>query len=275
MRRTEGAVICSRCGKLVSVAEERCPFCGAWRPGLFGFGPAIQRLFGNRFDFISLVVTACVALYVAALLLEPSAIFRVQLPFGILSPGNVALYRLGMTSGAVLRHFGWWWTLFTAIYLHGGLLHIFFNVMWIRNLAPAVDEIYGPARGFVLFTVAGAAGFLLSDFVSVDPTVGASGSIFGLLAALIVHGRRRGFKAHTGQLWQWAIVMFAMGFMIPSVNNYAHAGGFAGGWIAATLMRPTDESREGTGVRLLALALIVVTAAGFVLSFVRVGQLAG
>jgi len=275
MRRTEGAIICSRCGKLVSVAEERCPFCGAWRPGLFGFGPAIQRLFGSRFDFITLVIAACAGLYVLALLLEPSAIFQFQPPFGILSPGNLALYKLGMTSGPMLRHAGWWWTLLTAIYLHGGLLHIVFNVMWIRNLAPAVDEVYGPARGFVLFTLAGAAGFLLSDFASGNPTVGASGSIFGLLAALIVHGRRRGYAAHTGQLWRWAIVMFAMGFFMGGVNNFAHAGGFLGGWIAASIMRPSDEAREGTGIRLAALALVVATVAGFVLSFVRVGQLAG
>jgi hypothetical protein len=70
-------------------------------------------------------------------------------------------------------------------------------------------------------------------------------------------------------MWQWAIIMFAFGFMTPSVNNWAHAGGFAGGWVIAEGMRFADK-REGRAVQLLALALLLATAAGFVLSFVKV-----
>ena len=176
-----------------------------------------------------------------------------------------------MTGGfAWERH--WWWTLFTAIYLHGGLLHIFFNVMWIRNLAPAVDELYGPARGFVLFSLSGAAGFLLSNLLApASPSIGASGSIFGLLAALIVYHRRTGLSLGAARLWQWAIIMFVMGFVMSGVNSRAHAGGFAGGWITAHAMRPSDERRESPGC-ILALALLVLTLAGFVLSFVMVSR---
>src|SRR5512141_41353 len=124
MRKTTGSMICPSCGKLISVSEERCPFCGAWRPGLFGYAPAMQRLFGG-FDFPHLVVVACVALYVVAIALQPEAILSPPSLFAILSPGSRALYQLGMTGGPAWRN-GWWWTLFTAIYLHGGLLHIFF-----------------------------------------------------------------------------------------------------------------------------------------------------
>jgi len=87
---------------------------------------------------------------------------------------------------------GYWWTIFTAIYLHGGLLHILFNVLWIRQLGPAVEEIYGPARLVIIFTVAGAAGFVASNMFNVWFTVGASGSIFGLLGAIIAYARKRG-----------------------------------------------------------------------------------
>lgn len=269
MRQTQGSMICPNCGKLIGVSEEKCPFCGAWRPGLYGYTPMIQRLVGRRLDLISIIVIACVVLYVLALVLEPSAIFQPRGLFSILSPGNRALLQLGMTSRRVWE-MGWWWTIFTAIFLHGGVLHIFFNVMWIRNLGPPATEVYGPARAFIIFMIAGAVGFLLSNFASLSPSIGASGSIFGLLAALIVHGRRTGHTALTNQLWQWAILMFVMGFMMSGVNNWAHAGGFLGGWITATVMRPMQEKRESVAEQVLALGLLGLTAVGVVLSFVRV-----
>ena len=269
VRQTQGSMICPQCGKLIGVNEEKCPFCGAWRPGLFGYAPAIQRWFGRRLDLVALIVTSCVILYVAALVLQPEEIFQLHGFFSFLSPGSRALYQLGMTGGLAWRQ-GWWWTLLTAIYLHGGLLHIFFNLMWIRNLGPAVTEVYGPARAFVVFSIAGAVGFLLSNLASGAPSIGASGSIFGLLAALIVYGRRRGSTTMTAQLWQWAVVMFLMGFALTGVNNWAHAGGFAGGWVAAEAMRFDDEKRESLAVQLTALALLAMTAVGFVLSFLRV-----
>lgn len=268
-------MICPHCGKLIGIGEEKCPFCGAWRPGLYGYAPAIQRLFGRRLDLMTLIVTTCVILYVTSLVLQPEAILQMHGLLGILSPGSRALYQLGMTSGAAWRD-GMWWTILTAIYLHGGILHIFFNMWWVKSLGPSVTDTYGPARAFVIFSISGAVGFLVSDLVTAAPSIGASGSIFGLLAALIVYGRRRGGHVMSQQLWIWAVILFAFGFMMPGVNNWAHGGGFISGWLVARMMRFDDEKRESPLLQVLALALIVVTVAGFVLSFVRVtGMLVG
>ena len=277
MRQTQGSVVCADCGKLVGVNEPRCPYCGAWRPGLFGWGPVIRNLVGQRLDLVSLILGACITLYAVALLLEPDAIFAGGGLFSFLAPGSRALYQLGMTGGVAWEQ-GWWWTLLTANYLHGGVLHILFNMMWIRNLGPAASEVYGPARTFVLFNAAGAAGFLVSNLMTsmasplafASPTIGASGGIFGLLAALIVYGRKRGGRALETQLWQWAILLFVFGFIMRGVNNWAHGAGFAGGWIAAHLMGFIDEQRESSSMLIASLALIVLTAAGIVLSFVKV-----
>ena len=262
-------MICPSCNKLISVAEERCPFCGAWRPGMFGFAPQLQRLFGRGLDLPRVITIVCVALYVLSLALQPEAIFQSFGFFSILSPGTRALYQLGMTGGVAWGSH-WWWTVLTAIYLHGGLLHIFFNLMWVRDLGPQVVHVYGTARAFVIFSVAGAVGFLVSNVATGNPSIGASGSIFGLLAALIVFGRRRGVSTMTAQLYQWAIILFVMGFFMPSVNNWAHGGGFAGGWVAAESMRFGDERRESPAVKIVALVLLVATVAGFALSFVQV-----
>lgn len=270
MRKTTGSMLCPSCGKLIGVAEAECPFCGAKNPGLFGYAPAIQRLVGGRLDFPQLIAITCGAMYVASLVLQPEAIFDLRGGlFDLLSPGSRALWQLGMTGGLAWQA-GWWWTLLTAIFLHGSLLHVAFNVMWMLRLAPQVTSAFGPARGFVLFAFAGALGFLVSNLASGAPTVGASGSIFGLLAALIVYGRRTGQQLATREHWMLAIIMFAFGFIMSSTNNWAHAGGFAGGWIAASLMPASHEKREPMWTMLLALALLALTAAGFVLSFVNV-----
>jgi rhomboid protease GluP len=87
---------------------------------------------------------------------------------------------------------GRFWTLITAIYLHGSLLHIVFNLLWIRQLGPAVEELFGTSRLILIFTFSGVAGFIISNLVGIQFTIGASGSIFGLLGALIYYGRHCG-----------------------------------------------------------------------------------
>ena len=273
MRKTQGAMLCPSCRKLISVTVERCPFCGAKRPGLWGYGPALSQL-GARLDPVSLIPPVCIVLYVASLLLDIGAIFHLDGgAFGLLSPSGRALRTLGSTAPLDLL-IGRWWTMVTAIYLHGGLLHILFNVMWIRSLAPEVASAFGGARFFVIWTAAGVAGFLLSDGLPIlgvgggHASIGASGAIFGLMAALIVYGRRIGASLMTRQIWTWAIVIGLMGFLLPGVDNLAHIGGFGGGYLAATLFRSGLGRAEGTGTRALAIACFVITAAGFVLSIV-------
>ena len=156
------------------------------------------------------------------------------------------------------------------------MLHIFFNVLWIRDLGPVVTELYGPARAFVLFrSWAASAGSCCRTSMGGIPTLGASGSIFGLLGALIAYGRRHGSSMLSTQLWQWAIVLFVMGLVLPAVNNWAHVGGFAGGWLTAQVLSASHERRESSGVALLALALMGITAAGVALSFYNVTKLLG
>src|SRR5688500_9422165 len=153
MRRTQGAMLCPRCSKLISVSARECPFCGARRPGLWGFGPALSKLFGGRLDPVSLIPLICITMYIIALGLDVRAALDFRNTFfGLLSPSSGALRALGMTSSTDLAT-GRWWTLLTAIYLHGGLLHILFNVLWIRDLGPAVQNQYGPARFFVIWTI--------------------------------------------------------------------------------------------------------------------------
>lgn len=267
MRKRTGAVVCPGCGRLVDVNEPVCPYCGRTSPGMFGYGPALQRLLG-RFDLSYGLIAGCAALYVLALAIDPRYIFRMVGMFDILAPSSSALAVLGMTGGFAMQQ-GRWWTIVTAVFLHGSLLHLLFNMVFLRQYLPNVVALYGQARAWVIFVVAGTIGFAVSNLAAGVPTIGASGALFGLLAALIVYGRRTHQHAVANQLWMSAAVMFGFGFLMPSVNNWAHAGGFAGGFVAAEALSFSGrrESRLLLGLA-WGSALLVVTA--FALQLVRI-----
>lgn len=260
-------MVCSRCERLVGINEPKCPHCGAWQPGMFGYAPALHRAFGGQLDLTNAITVFCAALYLVSLALDPAALLRMRGLFDFLSPSGRALFQLGMTGGYAWAA-GQWWTLCTATFLHGSLLHILFNMAIMRMYLPNVVDLFGVPRAFVIFMAGGVGGFVVSNVITGHPTIGASGAIFGLLGALISYGRRTGQSQVTNQLWMSAIFMFIMGFMMSaSVNNWAHAGGFAAGYGATALLATTGR-REGPGLLLLAGGLTLVTLAGFVLSFI-------
>ncbi|MEW6749793.1 MAG: rhomboid family intramembrane serine protease [Candidatus Latescibacterota bacterium] len=259
------AILCPRCGKLISSNAPECPFCGKQRPGMWGLATGLRRL-GLRSDFPRLIMWVCIGVYVLALASDPAALFQVRGMMGLLAPSRDASVMFGMT-GSLLLQAGHWWTVVTAIYLHGNLLHIFFNMMWVRQLGPVVEDLFGPYRLFVIFTVAGAAGFLLSAAMGHAFTLGASGSIFGLLAAAIAYGRRTGAHLFTRQFLQWAVVLFIFGLVFRGVDNWAHAGGFAGGYAMAFLYG-LRSGNEGLGSYLLAALCLLLTVSAFALQAV-------
>jgi len=263
-RKTSGAILCPSCGRLTNADAPACLVCGRRNPGMWGFAGPLRALFRRR-SFVDVVSVACVILYVMSLVFDPQAALQPRGYLNVFSPSLAALRALGAT-GAVPWQEGQWWTLFTAIYLHGGLLHILFNVLWIRQLGPAVEELYGPSRLVIVFTVAGAAGFVASNLLVYDFTIGASGSIFGLLGALVAFGQKRGgtFGAMVlRQYGQWAVVLFVLGFLMPGVNNIAHAGGFVGGFAAGLMLALAEHRSETAFDQLLAAAAIGVTLLGF------------
>jgi len=267
LRKTSGSSLCYACGKLNRVDASVCFYCGRRNPGLWGFGPWLGRIAG-RLDFARIVTIVCVATYAATLLLDPAAAMRPRGMFNLLSPSGAALLALGMT-GAYPWQLGSWWTLLTAIYLHGSLLHILFNLLWIHQLAPAVEQVYGRSRLVLIFTGGGVLGFVLSNWAGIGTTIGASGAVFGLLGAMAAYGRSRG--GHFGvavfrQYWQWALVLFVMGFLMPGVNNFAHAGGFVGGYLTGTIAGHGDFRPERGLHRAAAAATVALTALAFALA---------
>ena len=258
-RQRTGSVVCSSCGSLVGVNDDRCYTCGRRNPGLWGFAPLL-RAFSNTTSFIDLIVYGCSILYVASLLatlLLGQSIVGGGL-FGLLAPSRAIAFAFGASGADPIFRLGMWWTLLSAGWLHGSALHILFNMMWVRQLGPVVGDIYGSARMVIIYTIAGIVGFLLSSLAGqymtfvplpflrgADLTLGASAPIFGLLGALVHYGRRGGSSLVGGQAMQYAVILFVYGLIWPGggIDNYAHAGGFVGGYLASLWLDPLKPER--------------------------------
>ena len=166
-RQTEGSVICTSCGVLVGVTDDRCYNCGRRNPGLWGYGPALRR-FGQDLGFVPFVMGATVTLYALSLLLVA------QQRAG--DDGSRALrssFSLAPAAPSPVFGYGRWWTFLTAGWLHAGVLHVLFNVLWIRQLGPAVAELYGPARMVIIYVLSGAVGFMVTSLAGPVPVVDA------------------------------------------------------------------------------------------------------
>ena len=275
-RQTTGSVVCASCGSLVGVNDDRCYSCGRRNPGLWGFGPLLRQ-FGNDLGFVSLVIYGSVGLYVATLLvtmLRGESLMS-QSIFSFLGPSTSTSLIFGASGALPFFGYGRWWTVLSAGWLHAGLLHILFNMMWVRQLGPPTADIYGAGRMVIIYTVAGVAGFLLSSVAGlVMPqlpiigggmiTLGASAPIFGLLGALVYYGRRGGSSMIRAEAGGYALTLFIFGLIMPGVDNYAHAGGFAGGYLSSKWLDPLKRERMDhlvwAAICLLVSALAVIAS---------------
>jgi rhomboid protease GluP len=243
---------------------------------MWGFTPLVRRL-GNDLGFVQVMLWGCGALYAATLIADTSGIGMAG-GFSILSPSRPSLIVFGAAGPGPVVLAGRWWTVLSAGWLHGGLLHILFNVLWIRQLAPPVAELYGPGRMVIIYTLSSAVGFLLSSLSVLIPlgwllggggfqsvSVGASAAIFGLLGAMVHYGRR-GAGEIGRQAWLWATILFALGFVMHGVDNWAHLGGFLGGWAVSSWLNPMKPERLDHLVG--ALVCLVATAAAIAVSVV-------
>jgi len=273
-RRTSGSVVCPSCGALVGVNDERCYTCGRANPGLWGFGPALRQL-GSDLGFVPLVLGASAVLYVLTLLASGRNLQIMGGGFNILAPSAPALLAFGASGGYPVFQMGSWWTVLSATWLHGSFLHILFNMMWVRDIGPSTADVVGPARTIIIYVVSGVCGFLLSSIASVylpplpllrgaQLTVGASASIFGLLGALVHYGRKSGSSYIHAQAKQWALIMFIYGLIMPGIDNFAHAGGFMGGYVTSAFFNPL--TREKGDHLLIAVVLLLLTFAAIAMS---------
>jgi hypothetical protein len=131
---------------------------------------------------------------------------------------------------------GEWYRLLTVALTHGGIFHLGFNMYALMVLGNPIEAAFGKERFLVIFFISLISGSLLSNYLAAanQPSVGASGAIFGLFGAMAVVSRKIGVEIQS-----IAVIVginFALGFALGGVDWRAHLGGLIGGALASTLL---------------------------------------
>jgi len=163
-----------------------------------------------------------------------------------------------------------WWRLITSAFLHGGWLHIAFNMYVLYSLGPSLERLLGHSRYLVLYLMAALGGavcsYAFSDVMTVS--VGASGAIFGLMGALVVAGRK--LRYDITQVLVLLAVNFAIGFLAPGVDWKAHVGGLIVGAVVAAIF-VLAPARIRVPAQVLGIVAVLVALA--IITMVRTSQI--
>ncbi len=193
------------------------------------------------------------------------AIFAIMVGYGVhpFTPEIPSLLAWGAGFGAKTLG-GEWWRLFTPIFLHIGILHLYINMYVLAYIGPTVERLVGRLAFLVLYLLSGAAGSFASAYW--NPTVtsaGASGAVFGVFGALLgfLLLRRDSVPIEAlrdlrfvGGFFVVANVVF--GLSIPAIDMAAHVGGLAAGFLCGiALSAPvTREARFRRTLQTIAVA---------------------
>ena len=199
----------------------RCPECSKQRTqvkrvGSMGGDPTLSYI----------LIGINVAVFLGAFLSEPGTLGGSG--NSLIDEGGVA--RVFVADGEV-------WRLLTAGFLHGGLLHLLFNMFALYVLGGILEPAVGRLRFALIYFVsllAGSFGALL--LTPRGLTVGASGAIFGLMGATVIVMRNRGINPMESGLGLWIGLNLLITFTIPNISIGGHIGGLLGGALCAYIM---------------------------------------
>jgi membrane associated rhomboid family serine protease len=270
-RNGRRSILCPNCRRIISADEPRCPHCGIPRPGSRWKNNPLTRGWGSGDQLVRLILYANIAMYLLSLVISKSIMQSGFNPLNMLAPSTSGLAVLGATGTLMVRNVGWW-TLVSANYLHGGALHIFFNMLAFYQIAPLITRLFGPYRFFAIYTISGVGGFAVSYVMGTPITIGASAALCGLIGAALYYGKSRGGmfgESIYKQVGGWAIAIIVLGFLIPQINNSAHIGGMVFGALSAMALGYTEKSRENMGHRILAGGCMALTLIVLLFSILR------
>lgn len=248
---SEAYVSCGRCDRKI------CPDCMISAPVGFQCPECVaaaqvalpKTKFGGSFNSVPKVSRAilitCVSIFALSLLL-----------------GSFAL-SFGMIPAAIAQ--GEWWRLLTSTVLHGGILHLLFNMYALYWLGPQLESMLGQMRFAALYVFSALGGSIASYWFSDLNTVsvGASGAIFGLITATIVIGRE--MRSDVSQLVVLLGLNVVIGFLQTGIDWRAHFGGaVVGAAVAYLYTKGTRLNRDQihrAGLAVIFVALVLATVA--------------
>lgn len=219
--------ICTACMTTAAVGV-RCPECA--RGGSSAAGAGIRRLGARAGSDTVLATGALVALNVIFYLAQ--AIQAGSLQDADLSSlvGDGAVYGPTIADGE-------WWRLLTGGFLHASIIHIGFNMYLLWILGGALERYAGAGRFLAVYFSAVLWGSVGALVLSPDsPTIGASGGVFGLMAALYLLERQRGVALLGSSVGMLLLLNLGITFVLPGISIGGHIGGIIGGAAAGFVL---------------------------------------
>jgi membrane associated rhomboid family serine protease len=197
------------------------------------------------------------------------ALFLAELLFGAVGAMGGGSTRMLVDMGALVPAYvavkHEYWRLFTAMWLHGGLLHVAFNMYALYIGGSYLEMIAGKGKYLAIYLVAGVAGnvavYLLAAPVSV--TIGASTAIFGIFGALFtysLHNRESAVGRALQSMGTVILINLVITFVVPGISWQGHVGGLIGGVLAVEALTwfGRRDLRAPFGARDAALLAVVV-----------------
>ncbi len=248
----ETGVSCSACGRPIcpdcmtpTPVGMRCPECARDRTRVKTIRSA--RLTGPY------VTQALIIINVLVFLAETAS----GSPLG--GGGGGTVFNDGALVGPLIAHHQDYWRLVSSGFLHDGLLHILFNMVFLYMMGTILEPAIGHLNfGFVYFAslLAGAFGALL--FQPGVPTIGASGACFGVLGALMVVSHLRGISIWQSGLGLILVINVVFSLSVSGISIGGHLGGLVGGAICGWLIVQVGERRQMAGAALAGCVLVGV-----------------
>ena len=258
--------LCPACGALVGINATRCHECGAsLRFSLAAMSKKFSGLFGEQETPVtSALLVANILMFGVSWVLTAQAgeAGGMRTLWGM---SAAASFQLGASHPYPFFVEHQWWRLVTAMFLHGGLIHIGLNMMSLMQLGPALEELYGSARYLFLYVATGAFGFLVSVWFG-HFSLGASTALLGLVGVMLAVTTKRGgsyMRELRSRLISSVVILFILGFSGLGIDNYGHFGGLVAGFGLGKLFadrQPMNSSERRTAYGLGWLAGIVVVA---------------
>lgn len=230
-----------------------------WRPSWSGGGGRRVRspTGGNTGTLV--IIGVCVVVFLA----------EMAQGVGVSGTGGSSLISDGALYGPAVAD-GEWWRLITSSFLHAGLIHLAFNMYLLWLLGSALEGYAGTDRFLAIWFSAvlwGSAGALLLSPDAV--TVGASGGVFGLMAAIFMLERQRGLGLMQSPVGLLLLLNLGITFVLPGISIGGHLGGIVGGAAAAFILSGYGKGSLAYGALGLsgALGMAALTAGAIAVSF--------
>jgi rhomboid protease GluP len=211
---------------------------------------------------IRYIIYVNAALFVASLVLSGRGMEISLNPFTAFSPTTNSLIFLGATGTIPIDKYHEWWSLVSANWLHGSLVHILFNMIALVQIGPLVIHAFGISRMFIIYALGGTAGFYLSYLAGVSLTIGASAAICSLIGAALYFGKSRGgdfgrtvYKQTSG----WIISLAIFGILMPGINNWGHGGGVVAGIFLGWVLGYNERKPENIIHQVMAGTSVILT----------------